>query len=228
MDSEASKHMTSNRKLFNQFSIYNTSPHVRIADGSLSKVMDWFHLTLNSVLYVPKLNCNLLSVSKLIKDLNCAVDFRSNACVFQDLHSGKMIGNAKGNVGLYFLEVQPFPINKASTAVSSSSYVNSVSNNGSIRVSSPSQDVMLWLYRLGHPNFMYLAKLFPSLFSNKTPSDFQCDICQFSKHSRTSFPNQIYKSTKSFSMVYSDVWGPSQTPNITNARWFVSFIIDHT
>ncbi|KAL5743970.1 hypothetical protein ACOSP7_026836 [Xanthoceras sorbifolium] len=29
-------------------------------------------------------------------------------------------------------------------------------------------------------------------------------------------------------MVHSDVWGPSQTPNITNARWFVSFIDDHT
>ena len=58
-------------------------------------------LTLNSVLYVPKLNCNLLSVSKLINDLNCAVDFRSNTCVFQDLHSGKMIGSAKGSAGLF-------------------------------------------------------------------------------------------------------------------------------
>ncbi|KAL5812326.1 hypothetical protein ACOSQ3_027276 [Xanthoceras sorbifolium] len=141
VDSRASDHMTGNMKLFNQFLAYSNSPHVRIADVSLSKVMGIgsvvisTDLTFNSVLYVPKLNCNLLSVSKLIKDLNCAVDFRSNACVFQDLHSGKMIGSAKGCTGLYFLEVQPSPIHKAST-VSSTSYVNSVSNNESVRVSS--------------------------------------------------------------------------------------------
>ena len=61
MDSGASDHMIGNKKLFNQFLVYSTSPHVRIADGSLSKVIGIgsviisTDLTLDSVLYVPKL-----------------------------------------------------------------------------------------------------------------------------------------------------------------------------
>ena len=37
-----------------------------------------------NVLYVPKLNCNLVSISKLCKQLNCAVTFYDNSCVIQD------------------------------------------------------------------------------------------------------------------------------------------------
>nr|KYP71370.1 hypothetical protein KK1_010629 [Cajanus cajan] len=50
---------------------------VRIADGTLSKVMGKGsviisqNITLNSILYVPKLDYNLLSISKLTRDLKC-------------------------------------------------------------------------------------------------------------------------------------------------------------
>ena len=29
-------------------------------------------------------------------------------------------------------------------------------------------------------------------------------------------------------MIHSDMWGPSRKNNITGARWFVSFVDDHT
>jgi len=38
-------------------------------------------MCLNEVLYVPELNCNLLSVAKLCKDLNCAMTFFDESCV---------------------------------------------------------------------------------------------------------------------------------------------------
>ena len=41
--------------------------------------------------------------------------------------------------------------------------------------------ILLWHYRLGHPNFVYLEKMFPSLF-NKNSNPFQCEICQMSKN----------------------------------------------
>ena len=41
-------------------------------------------IKLNNVLFVPKLNCNLVSISKLCKELNCAVTFFDDCCVIQD------------------------------------------------------------------------------------------------------------------------------------------------
>lgn len=76
-----------------------------------------------------------------------------------------------------------------------------------ISVSHPSNnhDIMLWHYRLGHPNFVYLKKLFSLLFKNKNPTLFQCEICQFSKHFQSSFPNLQYKQSKPFALIYNDV-----------------------
>jgi hypothetical protein len=68
---------------------------------------------------------------------------------------------------------------------------------------------MLWHYRLGHPNFMYLEKLVPSLFTNKNSESFKCEVCQFSKHIRSSYPTISYKSSHPFVIIHSGVWGPS-------------------
>ena len=87
---------------------------------------------------------------------------------------------------------------------------------------------MLWHYRLGHPNFHYLRHLFLKLFINKNPSLFQCEICEFAKHRRTSFSTQPCKATKPFTMIHSDVWGPYQIKTLTGKRWFITFIDDHT
>ena len=56
----------------------------------------------------------------------------------------------------------------------------------------------------------------------------QCEICQFSKHIRNTYPNQTYTPSCPFSLIHSDVWVPSRVKNITGARWFISFIDDHT
>ena len=86
---------------------------------------------------------------------------------------------------------------------------------------------MLWHYRLGHPNPLYLKRMFPDLI-NKNAIDFQCEVCELSKHVRSSYPQQSYKSSHPFSMIHSDVWVPSRISNISGSRWFVTFIDDHT
>ncbi|KAM0025673.1 hypothetical protein Hdeb2414_s0021g00577311 [Helianthus debilis subsp. tardiflorus] len=53
------------------------------------------------VLYVPKFNCNLLSVSRLTKNLQCAVTFFPDFCVVQGLRSGNLIGADECRRGLY-------------------------------------------------------------------------------------------------------------------------------
>lgn len=106
MDSGASDHMTRDSSILINYKPCSGNLTVRIADGSLSKVSGTGSvviskdLILDCVLLVPNLDCNLLSVSKLIQEKNCVAKFYSNNCVFQDLDSGKPIGNARVYSGL--------------------------------------------------------------------------------------------------------------------------------
>lgn len=83
---------------------------VRIADGSLltvastGSVIISENITLTSVLPVLNLDCNLFSISKLARELNCVTKFLPNFCEFQDLDS-RTIGSAEMCLGLYLLKV---------------------------------------------------------------------------------------------------------------------------
>ena len=97
VDSGASDHMTGDANVFDTYDPCSSNYFVRIADRSLSKVggsgsvtisQD---LTLHSILLVPNLDCNLLSTSKLTKDLKCVTKFFPNHCEFQVMDLGMMI-----------------------------------------------------------------------------------------------------------------------------------------
>lgn len=45
----------------------------------------------------------------------------------------------------------------------------------------------LWHARLGHVNFQYLCLLFLSLIKACKANKFQCEVCELSKHTRTSY-----------------------------------------
>ncbi|RVW82100.1 Retrovirus-related Pol polyprotein from transposon RE1 [Vitis vinifera] len=234
VDTGASDHMTGDAAILQNYKPSNGHSSVHIADGSKSKIAGTGSikltkdLYLDSVLHVPNLDCNLLSISKLAHDLQCVTKFYPNLCVFQDLKSGKMIGSAELCSGLYLLSCGQFSnqVSQASCVQSQSmsESFNSVSNS---KVNKDSEIIMLH-YRLGHPSFVYLAKLFPKLFINKNPASYHCEICQFAKHTRTVYPQIPYKPSTVFSLVHSDVWGPSRIKNISGTRWFVTFVDDHT
>ena len=52
-------------------------------------------IKLENVLCVPKLNCNLVSISKLCKQLNCAVTYVDDFCVIQDRTLRTLIGSGE-------------------------------------------------------------------------------------------------------------------------------------
>ena len=110
IDSSASDHMTNSSHFFTSYTTCSGNLKICIADGSLSPIAGKGSitisndLTLKSVLHVPKLLCNLLSVSKLTKDSNCLVKFYDSYCEFQDHHSKKMIGSARMVDGLYYFD----------------------------------------------------------------------------------------------------------------------------
>ena len=194
---------------------------VQIADGSYAFVAGKGRirlsdpLVLQNVLYIPSLSCNLLSVSKFTKQLQCVAHFFPTHAEFQDLSSGKTIGSAEECEGLYYLDGGTK--NKQACAAACGSLF--VPNN---------DQLMLWHFRLGHPSFQYLRFLFPSLCENKTSLSLQCEVCQLAKHHRASFPKSLYKPSRPFALIHSDLWGPSRIANRTKSRWFVTFIDDHT
>ena len=102
--------MTNDHHLFSTYSPCVDNLKVKIADGTLSPITGkgsiriYESITLNPVLHVPNLSCNLLSNSQLTKQSNCSAKFLSSHCVFQDLSSRKMIGSAKEREGLYYFD----------------------------------------------------------------------------------------------------------------------------
>ena len=221
IDSGASDHMTSLSHLFHSYNPCAGHEKVRLADGSFSSIAGKGSIYLSptvclkSVLHVPKLACNLLSVSKLSKDSNCAVTFFDSYCVFQEQNSGKMIGNAKLQDGLYyFADVESEDkIAHGCSGVSSSSVRN---------------EFFLWHNRLGHPSFNYLQKLLPELSKKLDDSQLVCENCILSKSHKNSYSSKSYKPSKPFYLFHSDVWGPSRIKTNNGKRWFVTFIDDHT
>ncbi|GAU39772.1 hypothetical protein TSUD_220160 [Trifolium subterraneum] len=222
IDSGASEHMTNCSHLFSSYFLSSGSEKVRIADGSYSSIAGKGnikiseHITLQSVLHVPKFACNLLSVHKLSKDTNCSVLFHSSSCVFQDQNSGKMIGTAREINGLYYLDENPLG-NKKASALHSTSPPLSVSD-----------EVMLWHRRLGHPSFPYLKYLFPEFSKEINSSQLDCEACHLAKDHRVSFSSKPYSASKPFYLFHSDVWGPSKIKTMSGKKWFVTFIDDHT
>ena len=88
VDSGASDHMTGDITVFNDYKSCYGDTTVRIVDGSFSKVEGVGSVIISKeiklafVLFVPRLDCNLLSISKLTKDLRCITKFFSNVCEF--------------------------------------------------------------------------------------------------------------------------------------------------
>lgn len=227
IDSGATDHMTCSSKLFSSYTPASSHRKITIADGSITTVAGQGDiilsksLTLKNVLHVPKLLANLVSVTKLTKDCNCSVTFFPSYCVFQEQDTKRTIGRARERDGLYYLEDQRIN-NKIQIPLSLSSTLLSelvISNKDKI-----------WLYhrRLGHPSFTTLKMMFPSFFKGYRVESFNCTDCEFAKHKRTSFQHVNKKSLEPFSLIHSDIWGPSIVSNISGARWFVLFIDDCT
>ena len=218
VDLGASNHMTGDITTFNKYFPRHDKSIVRIADGSLLEVIGKGSvviskdIALKDVLYDPKLDCNLLSISKLTKDLKYVTKFHSSLCEFQALDSGKRIGNAKECLGFYLLRVGDSK--------------RRLERSACVVASLKEEFVMLWHFCFRHPNFMYLKRMFPSPF-NKSLNFFHCEVCELSKHIRNTYPAQPDKPSKPFTLIH-DMWGPSRVSNITGSRWLVTFIDDHT
>jgi len=147
LDSGATDHLTGSSDNFLSYHPCVGHEKIRIVDRSFAPVASKGHISpfddliLQNVLHVPKISYNLLSVSKITRDLNYHVAFSLDNVVFQDLSLGTMIGTTQHNRGFYFLEDDTYSRNSYRTSLLSSYF------------STSEKDCMLCHFRFGHPKF---------------------------------------------------------------------------
>jgi len=208
IDSGASNHMTGNSNIFTSFQSHKAPSPVTVADGSTCNsdgygtVKPTSTITLSSVLSLPKLAFNLISVSKVTRDLNCYISFFPDHCLFRDLKTNQVIGKGHVSDDLYILDEW------GPQFVACSSVVSPFEAH----------------CRLGHPSLPLLKKLCPQ-FQNI--SSLECESCRFAKHHRSSLSPRVNKRAKSaFELVHSDVWGPCPVISKTGHKYFITFVDD--
>ncbi|KAG7641364.1 Ribonuclease H-like superfamily [Arabidopsis suecica] len=205
IDSGASHHMISNSNLLNN--IEPALGHVIIANGDKVPIEGIGNLRLfnkdSKAFFMPKFTSNLLSVKRTTKDLNCYAIFGPNDVYFQDIETGKVIGEGDSKGELYVLEdVSP----NSSSCFSSKSHLG-ISFN------------VLWHARLGHPHTRALKLMLPNMSFDHT----SCEACILGKHCKSVFPKSLTIYEKCFDLVHSDVW-TSPCVSRDNNKYFVTFI----
>ena len=67
-----------------------------------------------------------------------------------------------------------------------------------------------------------IGRIIPSLTKQCSNLDVFCEVCEFAKHTRSTYPAINKKSPKPFMIVHLDVWGPSRFKTVTGYRWFIT------
>ena len=66
------------------------------------------------------------------------------------------------------------------------------------------------------------------LFKNINTSPLNYEVSELVKYQRSVFKAHPYKKSALFTLIHNDIWGPSRVPNLSNTRWFISFINDRS
>ena len=215
IDSGASAHMIGTPSTFSSLTPTTAYPPISIADDRSCSVKGYGStkptpsLTLHNVLYVPGFPTNLLSISTIIRTLNCVVIVYPFHCVFQDLRISQRIGLGRENSrGIYELM----------------SYTSS-SGLLALFYSSSTTSSILWHRRLGHPCLSKLKQTLPWLSLN----ELVCESCQMSKHHRSTYPaRDSIPSSCAFDLIHCDVWGPSRVSFLSGHVYYIVFVDNYT
>lgn len=161
---------------------------------------------ISHVLYIPDFKYNLLSVSKLTRELHCCMVFYPDHCILQDLHTGKVKGTGSMENGLYYW----------SHSVSST-VASTISPSAAL---STMDTVDLWQTQLGHIPHKVLQQMQIPHISNSSKLS-PCTVCPLAKQTRLPFPQSSTRSNNVFDLIHADVWGPYKFPTYDGNRYFL-------
>ena len=216
IDSGATSHMCSNKDLFDEFK--ESVEKIIIADGNTLEAKgkgtvylkiynegDIKTIKLLIVLYVPKIEGNLISVSKIVeKGFN--IVFSNKFCFLEE--GRNKIKFAKVMNGVYLINVF----------------------NENARLSTENIDIELLHRRLGHRNYNDIRSMIKSdVFKNiniNNKSHGTCNVCIEGKLHKLPFNNSKSKTNAILDLVHSDVCGPMSIITPSKNKYYVSFIDD--
>ncbi|XP_019255165.1 PREDICTED: uncharacterized protein LOC109233756 [Nicotiana attenuata] len=221
IDTGATNHMVSNVDLLTKSSLTTPSKprRVLLPNGDVTQVTQIgdSHIsdrsTIKEVLYVPQFKFNLLSVSKVTRELRCFASFYPDFCVFQDLFSGKVREIGREREGLYFLQRHGAKKLTVVALVAAG-------------IKSRTTDITLWHKRLGHISTIVLRRLFPAKLASIADTINKCTVCPCAKQTRLPFPTSYTKSTGAFDLIHVDVWGPYKYATFDGNKYFLTVIDD--
>ncbi|KAK9209418.1 hypothetical protein WN944_001784 [Citrus x changshan-huyou] len=215
VDSGATAHMVNSTGKLKKFIPYGGSDKIFVGNGQslhISHIGDTTHgkLNLKDILVVPKLKKNLLSVSKLVDDINCSVEFNSlgfvvkskeNQVLAQGTRHGDLYGlNEGGNLAFQ-----------------------------TIRRNSENQD--LWHKRLGHPSPKILQVLRANgsiSITDWTKNTSICVSCQLGKNCKLPFSLSNKISDFPLDKIHCDLWSPAPIASNQGFCYYVLFVDDCT
>ena len=217
IDSGCTNHMTNDKELFKELDKTAISK-VKIGNGEFISVKGKGTVAIESltglkyisdVLYVPKIDQNLLSVGQLIEK-GFKVIFEDKWCLIKDA-KGRDVFRVK-------MRAKSFALN--------------LMEEEHIAFSSTTNNAELWHKRLGHfhhAGLLYmqqhnLVKGVPWLEDKLA----DCVACQYGKQVRRPFPQTAWRATHKLQLVHTDVGGPQKTPSLNGSKYYIAFIDDYT
>jgi hypothetical protein len=179
------------------------SRNVRLPNGAFAevthvgivKLSDNFILI--NVLCVPSFSFNLISASKLTKNVKWCFIFFGGFCFVQNLLTWKTIGLGKEKCGLFHLLLHNASKLRSSISISTSTNASSSTLSSPFKYASTN----VWYYRLGHisnSRINLLHSLIPSIECNSADI---CTVCPLAKQRKLSFPVSTSTSQSVFEMI---------------------------
>lgn len=221
IDTGATRHVCSDKELYTTFEVVENGEKLFMGNSATSEIKGQGkvvlkmtlgkELTLNNVLYVPKISKNLVSRSLLNKH-----GFR---IVFE---SDKVILSKSGMfVEKYYVSDEMFKFNvmvvkpKMNNKVNASVYLLESSN--------------VWHGRLGHVNYDTLRRLvnLKCIPAFHVDSKHKCETCVEAKLTRSSFKS-IERNMESFDLIHSDICDLKIVQTRGGNKYFITFVDDST
>jgi len=220
LDSGASQHLCSTRKSFIEGTYREISRRgIEIADGSRIQAIgigdvSIGQLRLSSVLHVPQVGGNLISIARLI-DCGYEVQFAAQSCTISNRQL-RIEAIREGN--LYYVQTLP-SYDKANIGLAT---------NKSMPVT-----IEVWHRRLGHrtldENTIRFLGPRVSEFHVRTSKNPEirtevCGTCAIGRQNKEPMTGTKEKALELLEVVHSDICGPMQVGTITGERYFITFI----
>lgn len=232
IDSGASDHITPHFELLHSVQPLKIPRLITMPNGKQSKITHIGSvkltptLTLCNVLHVPDFQFNLLSVSKLCRQIAGKVTFTSTECTLQGhMLQEVVLGNTRG--GLYHVQhsdINNMEATHRSLAMQSGS--QQVPSQPLIEQDISSSEIDSWHFRLGHLSFERMQHI--SLPCNKRKSIKVCSICPKAKLYRQSFPLSSTRAKVVFELIHVDIWGAYKCTTYDGYKYFLTIVDDYS